>query len=163
MTSRLMYFYAFLCTVGMLVLGFYVQFGEGINPCPLCILQRIDLALLAILFFFGVTLTLKKFGRFVLAFFTFIVSAMGIFFAGRQVWLQHLPANQSTDCGVSLQYMLQVFPFDEVVKKVFAGTAECSQIDWSFLGLSMAHWTLVGFVIFAIFSLWQAFTKVTHG
>lgn len=156
-SPRLMYLYAFLLIVAMLGLGFYLQFEEGINPCPLCILQRVTLAVMGIVFFFGILLAGKKCCRIGIGLLSFLISLVGIFLAGRQVWLQHLPANQSGDCGVSLQYMLQVLPLHEVAKKIFEGTAECSRVDWSFVGLSMAEWTLVWFVVLGGFSLWQAF------
>jgi len=152
---RLMYAYAFMSIVAMFFIAMYLQFVKGINPCPLCIVQRIALAFLAVFFFLGMLFQLKKFGRFFVGGFAFIISAAGATLAGRQVWLQHLPPNKSAECGVSLQYMLQVLPLDQVLKKVLQGTADCSQLEWTLFGFSLAEWTLFWFVIFALFALWQ--------
>lgn len=155
MTQRFTYFYAFLSVVFLMMVSFYLQFWKGIAPCPLCILQRVTMIGIGIVFFLGMIMTLKKCGRFLIGGLAFLLSVCGALLAGRQVWIQHLPANQSEDCNVSLQYMLHVLPWDEVAKKILSGTAECSLVDWSFIGFSMAEWSFVWFVIFAVFALWQ--------
>ncbi len=157
LTPRLAYFWAFITTLLLFSFALYLQFVDGIAPCPLCILQRLDLGIIALLFFFGAILPLKKWGNVLFGGLSFLLSIGGILLAGRQIWIQHLPPNQTADCGVSLQYMLQVLPLDEVLKKIFAGSAECSLVDWSFFNFSMAQWSLLWFVIFAIFALWQMF------
>src|SRR5690606_23123497 len=67
----------------------------------------------------------------------------GVSIAGRHIWLQSLPADQVPACGPGLEYMLNAFPLQDVLAKVFRGSGECAKIDWSFLGLSMPGWTLV--------------------
>jgi protein dithiol:quinone oxidoreductase len=84
---------------------------------------------------------------------TLIISLAGLGTAGRQVYLQHLPPDQVPSCGVGLNYMLQCLPINEVIKRVFEGSAECAQIHWSFLSLSMAEWSLVTFGFFSLVSL----------
>jgi disulfide bond formation protein DsbB len=154
-----MYFYAFLSIVIMFVIAFYLQFYKGIEPCPLCILQRIDLGILGLLFLFGAACRLKNCSRIFIGALGFIFSLLGVFLAGRQVWIQHLPPNQSADCGVSFQYLMHVLPWDQLLKKIFEGTAECSLIDWSLWGFSMAEWSLAWFIIFALFTSWQMIRK----
>ncbi len=152
---RLMNFYAFLCVIVMFGVAFYLQFWKGIAPCPLCVLQRVTMALIGIVLLVGSVFALKKCGRYFLNAILLLLSSGGIFLAGRQVWLQHLPPDKSADCGVSLQYMWNVLPLDQVLMKILQGTAECSLVDWSFLGLSLAEWSLFWFIVFAVFSLWQ--------
>lgn len=158
-SSRLNYFYGLLVIIVILGFSVHLQIKHGINPCPLCILQRITMGVLGVIFFMGMTLDLKKVGRVVVALLSLTLSAIGMALSGRQVWLQHLPASQNTDCGASLQYMLKVLPLDQVFLKIFSGSAECSQIDWQFFGLSMAGWALICFIAFALFSLGQVFVK----
>jgi disulfide bond formation protein DsbB len=159
LTHRLSYLYAFLSTLGLFVVAFYLQYGKGIAPCPLCILQRLMLAVLGIIFFFGWAYNFKKMGRIIVGTLSFLFSALGALLAGRQVWIQHLPADKTPDCGVSLEYMLHVLPIDQVAKRIFEGTAECSLVDWSFFNLSLADWTLICFILFGCFSIWQLVRK----
>jgi disulfide bond formation protein DsbB len=158
-TPRLSYLYGFLCILGMLALGFYLQFWKGIAPCPLCLLQRIMMFILGIIFLFGMTLSYKKYRYMVIGALAMIFSVFGAMLAARQVWIQHLPANQSPDCGVSLEYMLHVLPLDQVLKKIFSGTAECSLVDWSIWGFSLAQLTLVTFIFLTVFAFWQMIRK----
>lgn len=160
LSPRLTYLYAFLSAFFMIILAIYLQFWKGLTPCPLCVLQRITLVAIGIVFFIGTTISFKKFGLRFIAALTLLLSLGGVFLAGRQVWIQHLPANQSADCGVSLQYMLSVLPLDQVVKKIFEGTAECSLVDWSFAGISLAQWSLIWFMIFTFFAVWQLCRKI---
>ena len=159
-TPRLTYFYAFLSIVGIFALALYLEYFKGVNPCPLCILQRVFLGALGITFFIGFVFAKTRLRSIMIGISSVVFSLCGALLAGRQAWIQYLPANQSADCGVSLQYMLHVLPIDQVVKKIFQGTAECSRVDWSFLSLSMAQWSLVSFIIFGIFSAWQATRKI---
>lgn len=155
LSKRLSYFYAFLLVVIMMALAMYLQFWKGIAPCPLCILQRVALIFLGLFFLIGAIFRFKKLGHSILGVIVFFISMLGIFLSTRQVWLQHLPPNKSADCGVSLQYMLQVLPLDQVLKKILQGTADCAQLEWSWFGFSLAEWSLFWFIIFAVFAVWQ--------
>ena len=78
---------------------------------------------------------------------------------GRQTWLQHLPPDQVPECGPGLDYMLEVFPFQEAISMILKGSGECAEVQWTFLSLSIAEWSLVCFsaiiiaTIVAIFKL----------
>jgi disulfide bond formation protein DsbB len=74
--------------------------------------------------------------------------------AGRQVWLQHLPADKVPQCGPDLYFMLENFPFSRTLKTLISGTGECAAVDWTFLGLSIAEWSLVWFAALFLYSLW---------
>lgn len=154
-SQRSAYFLGFLAVIALLGTVAYLQAFKGFEPCPLCILQRFALMLLGVVFFFGMLIKLKKPGHFFIGLLAFVFSTLGAFFAGRQVWLQHLPPNQNAGCGASLDYMLQVLPLREVLKKVLEGSTECSQVGLEFLHLSLAGWSLVCFCIFILMSLWQ--------
>lgn len=134
---------------------FYLQQFDGFIPCPLCILQRITLGLLGIVFFIGAVFSFKKTGQIILSTFASLVALLGTFLSGRQVWLQHLPPDKNADCGASLQYLIHVLPFDQVISKILQGTAECAQKGWEFFNLSLASWSLICFIGFFIFCLYQ--------
>jgi len=152
-TPRALHFIGLLAVVLLLGLSEYVQIHDGVIPCPLCLLQRFVLAALGVIFFFGMAATLRKLGQWSAALLVLLFSSLGILLAGRQVWLQHLPASQAPDCGMSLQYLLQALPFWEAIKKVLIGSAECSQKTWEFLHLSLAEWSLAWFVFFILLAI----------
>lgn len=153
-SERISYFLGFLAITSLLGFAWYLQKYDGIMPCPLCVLQRLDFVLLGVVFFFGALLPLKQIGHFIIGSLSMLISLLGLMLAGRQIWLQHLPA-QNGDCGVSLNYLIQVLPPMEVIKKIFAGSAECSKTVWQFLHLSLAEWTFFWFGVFAVFSIIQ--------
>jgi protein dithiol:quinone oxidoreductase len=161
LSRRFVYFLGFIAITLLLSGAFYLEKYDGFNPCPLCVLQRIDVAFLGIVFFMGAVIPFKKIGSVILGFISLFVALIGIFLAGRQVWLQHLPPNSNADCGVSLQYLMHVLPLDEVMKKVLQGTAECSQTGWELMHISLAEWSLACFVGFAVLALWQTWRAGT--
>ena len=153
MTIRNTYIVAFLVITFLLATGFYLQYVDGFIPCPLCILQRFSFALLWLFFLIGAVLYSKRWLRMSVDVLCVIVSIAGIVFAGRQIYLQKFPSPDGGECGVSIQYMMQVLPITEVLQKIFAGSAECTQRGWEFLYLTMAEWTLLWFIAFLILSL----------
>lgn len=155
LSKRIIYLLGFLLITGLIATSLYLQKYDGLDPCPLCILQRFTMALLGVFFFFGAVLPLKKIGNIFVCLLASATALLGIVLAGRQAWLQHLPPNQHTDCGANLQYILKVLPPDQAIIKIFQGTAECSQTSWQFMHLSMAEWSLFWFVFFFLLSLLQ--------
>lgn len=154
MTIRSTYLAGFIIISALLLTSVYFQVFDGIMPCPLCILQRITFGILGILFLIGIFAYAKRGMRLFINVLCGIFSLLGIFLAGRQVWLQHFPSGDSSECGVSLQYMMQVLPVNEVIQKIFAGSAECTQRGWEFLNMNMAEWSLICFAGFLILSLY---------
>jgi disulfide bond formation protein DsbB len=67
--------------------------------------------------------------------------AIGI--AARHLYIQHQPAGTVAACGASLDYMLDVFPLTDVLRKVLTGSGECAKVDWTFLGLAMPAWVMI--------------------
>lgn len=134
----------------------YLEKFKGFEPCPLCILQRFALTALGITFLVGILVNLKKCGGILQNIFAILFASVGASLAGRQIWLQHLPPNQSSDCGASLEYMLQVLPWNQVLQKVLEGTAECSKSGMAFLSMNLAEWSLIVFCGFIFVAIWQA-------
>lgn len=149
---RTRYLFAFITVVALLAYGFYVQFFQGFEPCPLCTLQRIAFGLVGLSFLLGYFTYRFAFTRILYCLTGLIFSLAGFALAARQSWIQVFPNPDAADCGVSLQYMMQVLPWHEVAKKVLAGTAECSQRTWSLLGFSMAEWSALCFAGLVVFS-----------
>jgi disulfide bond formation protein DsbB len=146
-STRLTYFIGFVAISVLLLISLYLQIFQGIMPCPLCTLQRFVFILLGVLFLIGLFISQYR-GRLIINCLAFLVSLTGIFFSGRQIWLQRFPTGDNSQCGTSLQYMLQVLPLHKVIQKIFQGSAECAQRGWEFLSLNMAEWAFLWFSLF---------------
>lgn len=155
---RFVYFLGFIIIAVLLGTTFYLE-HEGINPCPLCIIQRGIIVTLGVLFFLGAIFRLKTVGRIFLGLLASIVSILGIIFSSRQVWLQYFSNGEGGSCEAGLQYLFQVMPWYDALKKIFEGGADCSQVGWKFLSLSLAEWSLIWFVIFLLVSVIQMFRR----
>lgn len=155
MTIRKTYLFSFLSILGLISFSLYLQFYDGVIPCPLCSLQRLAFITLGVVFLMGIILAPIYVARLFIHVISIVVAGTGIFLAGRQIWLQHFPSVAGNECGVSMQYMLEVLPFNEAMTKILAGSAECTQRGWEFLSLNMAEWSLVCFIVFLIVGLAQ--------
>jgi disulfide bond formation protein DsbB len=149
---RTRYFFAFIAIAVLLSYSFYVQTYEGFQPCPLCSLQRLAFGLVGLSFLLGFLTYRYKITRLIYCSTGLLFAIAGFALAARQTWIQLYPSSDTSECGVSLQYMLQVLPWHEVAKKILAGTAECSQRAWSLLGFSMAEWSALCFAGLILFS-----------
>jgi disulfide bond formation protein DsbB len=140
----------------LLSFGYYLQYFRGLDPCPLCLVQRgFFYAVLAIC----LVGALHGRARGVYALTAFAFAGGGAAVASRQVWLQHLPADKVPQCGPDLYFMLENFPLSQTLQRLIAGTGECAVVDWTFLRLSIAEWSLAWFVGLALYALWLAFRR----
>lgn len=151
---RRAYFFSFLILVCFTGFTFYLQ-SQGFTPCALCLLQRSLMIILSIVFFIGMLFHFNKWGTLLFGMSGLIVTFAGMLLAGRQSWLQYMPPQGSGNCGVSLQYLINILPMTEVAKMVWQGGTECSELGWVFMGLSLAEWSLITFGVFFIFILLQ--------
>ena len=148
---------ALICAacIAMLAFGLYLQHGVGLEPCPMCIVQRYALVLVAVVAgitaFFHRTGLLKA-GAGLMA----LISGLGAFVAARQSFLQWYPP-QEASCGRDLYGMIETFPLKRAIPMIFKGSGDCSKIDWTFLGLSIANWSFVCFVGIALVGLLLVF------
>lgn len=152
---RACYALGFLLCAGLLAYAYYLQFDRNLEPCPLCIFQRLFYAGTGLVFLAAAIHNPGRVGRTVYGVLAAILAAGGASVAGRQVWLQHLPADQVPECGPGLNYMLEVFPLNKTLSMVLKGSGECAQVHWRFLGFSIAEWSLLIFVLLLIFSLFM--------
>ncbi len=153
--------FAVAAVVAAVLLGYayWSQFVGGLQPCPLCIFQRV--AFIAVFFVCLVAAihAPQGVGRRVYGALAVLTAATGAGIAARHVWLQNLPADQVPACGPGLDYLMEAFPLADVVRLAFTGSGECAEIDWIFLGLSMPAWTLIWFVLFALGAAWFGFSR----
>lgn len=148
-----------LACAGLLAYGYYLQYFDNQDPCPLCLLQRgfyyaIGLVLLA-----GAIHGPGRLGARIYAGAAFVFAAGGFATASRHVWLQHLPADQVPACGPDLFYMLDNFPLGRTLQLLLRGSGQCAEVHWRFLGLSIAEWSLAWFALFALYAVFLMFKK----
>jgi disulfide bond formation protein DsbB len=156
MTTRVGYTLGFIICAGLLGFALYLQYYEQQDPCPLCILQRVAFIAMMAVFAIGALHGPRTRGAVVYSALLFFIAATGAAVAGRQVWLQHLPPNQVPACGPGLGYMLEQFPLTQALQKIFAGSGECAEAGWRFLGLTIAGWSLVWLIVLALFAVFIA-------
>ncbi len=154
-SSRLWFFLGFAACFGMLGVGAYFQFVEQLEPCPLCISQRIAILLTGIIFLVATLHNPKTMGRKIYAIAAGLSALCGAAISSRHVWLQNLPPEEVPECGPGLEYIFENFPLTETLKLMLNGTGECADVLWTFLGLSIPAWTLIAFVLLAALSISQ--------
>lgn len=160
LSFRSAYLLGFLICAALIGFALFSQFQWGLQPCPLCIFQRIAFAALGIVFLIGALHAPKGAGgRRTYGILAFIAAAVGIGIAGRHVWLTHLPPDQVPHCGPPLEFMMETNALTDVIRKVLTGSGECAKVDWTFLGLSMPAWSLLWFALLAVWALWAAFRR----
>lgn len=155
-SPRLCFLLGFLSCAGLLLTAIYFQFVGGLEPCPLCISQRImvlAVALVLLAAFLHNPSNAK--GVRIYAVTGFLTAMLGASVSGRHVWLQHLPADKVPACGPGIEYMFQYFPLSDTLRAMLTGTGECAKVDWTLLGMSMPAWVLLCFIGLAAFSLAQ--------
>ena len=149
---RIGYLLGFLVCVGLMGYALYLQYVEGLEPCPLCMLQRICVMAMGVVFLIAALHNPGRAGAGVYALLQLLIGGVGAAIAARQVWLQSLPKDQVPACGMGLNYMLETLPFTDALRQVLEGSGECAEKGWEFLHLSIAGWTLVFFVAMIVAS-----------
>ena len=153
--DRLLFALPAVVCAGLLGFGYYLQYFEAQDPCPLCLIQRafflLVLLMSAALAIHNPGKTLTK-NAYCIA--TFLFALGGGAVATRHVWLQHLPADKVPACGPDLFFMLENLPIRRTLEKLFAGSGQCAEVNWKFLGLSIAEWSLAWFALLALYALW---------
>ena len=152
-TQRTLLASGFAACVAAMATALWLQHVDGIEPCPLCILQRGAVIVLGVLMLAGAIHDPATPGRRVYGLLIAAVALAGAAVAGRHVWLQSLPPGEAPECGPGLEYMLDAFPLTQVLDMVLRGSGECAEVHWTFLSLSIPEWTLLLFVAFAVFGL----------
>ena len=147
---RMWFLFIALSCAGMLSYALYVQYVDFLDPCPLCVLQRMVYMWLGAVALVAFIHNPKSIGKWVYGGLVVAGGVVGASIAGRHLWLQSLPPDQVPDCGMGLNYMLETMPFSEVLSEVFYGSGECAEVYWTFLGLSMPGWSFVWYMAFTV-------------
>ena len=143
---------------GLLGFGMYLQHVVGLEPCPMCIVQRYALTLIALTALLGVVWR-SLLGHRLLAVLGMLWAVGGAFVAARQSWLQWYPPEVAS-CGRDFYGMIESFPLQRAIPLIFRGSGDCSKVDWTFLGGSIANWSFVAFVAMVLWLGVMLFTKL---
>lgn len=157
--ARTWFFLGCLSCFSMLAVGAYFQIVEEMEPCPLCISQRVAILLTGIIFLIAAIHNPAQKGTQRYAIMGAISALLGSAISARHVWLQNLPPEDVPECSPGLSYIFENFPLTETLKLMINGTGECADVLWTFLGLSIPGWTFVAFIGLACLSLYQLFNK----
>ncbi|MES2946508.1 MAG: disulfide bond formation protein B [Pseudomonadota bacterium] len=150
MPRRVLALTAAIC-IGMLAFGLYLQHVVGLEPCPMCIVQRYALVLVAVVC--GLTAISSRRGVLIGgSVLTLVIAGFGAFVAARQSFLQWYPP-EIASCGRDFYGMIETFPLKRAIPMIFKGSGDCTKIDWTFLGLSIANWSFLCFVAIGLVML----------
>jgi disulfide bond formation protein DsbB len=156
-TPRIVFAFTFVACAALIALALYLQEQEGLDPCPMCILQRYAFILIGFVALAGAIHNPKGIGLKVYGALVILLSVAGGGVALRHSWLQHFPPKLET-CGADLDFLMGNFPLAQALPKIFAGTGSCSKVDWTLMGLSIPEWAFAWFALFAI-AVWAAFLR----
>ncbi len=150
----------FLASIIGMAFALYLEHVQGLEPCPLCVFQRVGLIGLGI--FSLIAFVHNPKGNGIRRSYAFLGTLSILWSAGvaaRHIWLQNLPPEKVPSCGPGLDYLVDVLPMKTVLQQVLSGSGECAVVDWTFLGQSLPVWSLVFFSVLTIISLWQLLRK----
>jgi len=148
-STRLANFVGFALCAALIGSALYSQTHLGLEPCPLCIFQRIGIALLGLVFLAAAVHDPRDWGRYLYAVAIGLTALATLLVAARHVYVQSLPPGSLPSCGAPLSVLLQFTPVWQVVRKVLTGSGECSEVNWRFLGLAMPAWVLIWALLLA--------------
>lgn len=129
--------------LGLEGFGLYLQHVTGLEPCPMCIVQRYAMFLIALWAIIAAVTGIKWVQK-TNAVLIVITALGGAFVAARQSWLQWYPP-EIVSCGRDIYGMIETFPLQRVIPMIFRGSGDCTKVDWTFLGGSIANWTFLCF------------------
>jgi disulfide bond formation protein DsbB len=150
----------FLACIALMAYALYAQHVLGLEPCPLCIFQRVAVIVVGVLFLIAALHDPGARGARVYGVLIAIAAVAGLAVSGRHIWIQAQPPGTVAACGADLNYLLDIMPVTEVITKVLTGSGECGKVDWRFLGLSMPWWVAISL---AVLGLWALLTNFGAG
>jgi protein dithiol:quinone oxidoreductase len=144
---RLINLAGFLVCAALMGYALHAQYDLGLEPCPLCIFQRIGVILMGVTFLLAALHHPRGRGRLVYGALLVLFALATVAVAARQLYIQSLPPGTLPSCGAPLAMMLRFMPVLEVVRRVLSGSGECGEINWTFLKLAMPAWVLIWAVV----------------
>lgn len=149
---RLLFFTLFAACTALLGFGLYLQHFVGLEPCPMCIMQRYAFVAVALIALIAALHGPRRIGTVIYGLLVLVFALAGAAVAAQQSRLQREPPSLA-ECGPGFEYMMESFGLAEALPMIFRGAGDCAAIDWSFLGLTIANWSLLCFAAIAIFAL----------
>ncbi len=140
---------------GLMGFALYAEHVLKLDPCPLCVFQRIAVIGLGVVLAAAALHDAAGGARFLYAALAGVVALGGAGVAAWHVRLQNLPPDEVPACGPDLGYMLDNFPLSDVLTMVFTGSGDCAEVAWSFLGLSMPTWVLLFMLGLGSVAVWN--------
>jgi disulfide bond formation protein DsbB len=136
----------FLACVALMGYALYAQHVLRLEPCPLCIFQRVGVIAVGVVFLIAALHNPGARGARVYGVLVGLTALAGALVSARHIWIQAQPPGTVAACGADLNYLLEIMPVTQVVTKVLTGSGECGKVDWTLLGLSMPWWVLFSLV-----------------
>lgn len=161
LAGRAGYVLGFIASFGLVAFALYIQQKHNLEPCPLCISQRIAFMVLGALFLVAALHNPGRLGRRVYGALHFAAAATGAGIAARHIWIQAHPEEVLSECGVGFDYLFESFPMQRALQLIFQGTGECSSMDWSWQGLTIPQLSLLAFVMLGLYAILLAVAKRT--
>jgi protein dithiol:quinone oxidoreductase len=149
----------FLACAALMAYALYAQHVLGLEPCPLCIFQRVAVIALGVVFVIAAVHDPGPRGARLYGVLLGLTALVGTLISARHIWIQAQPPGTVAACGADLDYLLEIMPVTEVVTKVLTGSGECGKVDWTLLGLSMPWWVLISFVVLGAFGVLLNFRR----
>lgn len=143
----------------LVIAVFYFQNYLQLEPCYLCITQRVFVIAIAIVCTLAALHNPAQTGQRVYAGLSTLMAFIGSYFSIKQLWLQSLPEDQVPACGIPVDYLFDVFSLSEAISHLLKGDGNCAEVQWQLLGISMPGWVLVAFIGFATVGIYQFFRK----
>lgn len=160
LTGRLGYILGFIASFGLVGLALFLQVHYNLEPCPLCISQRIAFMALGVTFLIAALHNPAGLWRKVYGVLHFAVAAAGAGIALRHIWIQNHADEVMAECGAGFDYIFERFPFRKAIELVFKGTGECTAIDWTLFGLTIPQLSLMAFAALGVYAVVLAVKKI---
>jgi disulfide bond formation protein DsbB len=160
LSTRTIFFGFFITCLSLIGFGLFLEHVKGLEPCPLCMLQRVAYLTIALIALVAAIHNPGRLFHRIYSGLIILAALCGAGIATRQVWLQHLPPDQVPECGPGIEYMLGTFPFGEALKMILMGSGECAEVLWRFIGLSIPEWSLVCFIGLLTMGIVMLFKKI---
>lgn len=157
--KRWLYLVGAVTVAGLFGFGLYLQYVLRLQPCPLCMIQRFIFITIGALFLIAALHNAKQTGAKIYSVLIALTALWGVVVASRHIWIQHLPKDQVPGCGPGLDFMLKNFPISDVWQELVHGSGDCAEKGWTFLTLGIPEWSLVWYVLLAIFAVLVGWKK----
>lgn len=159
LAGRAGYLVGSAASFGLVAFGLYIQVKDSLEPCPLCIFQRIAFMVMGVLFLLAALHNAQGLWRRVHGGLQFVSAAVGAGIAIRHIWIQNHADEVMAECGAGVAYLFEHFPLRKFLQLVFKGTGECSAIDWKLLGFTIPELSLLAFAGLAAYAVFLAVLK----